>query len=505
MRARCNGNETAAIHRLGSFLRVSPNLALILTVSFSAVMLWHHARRHRSESPAVWLPVLWVFFVASKFPSQWLQLLGLSIGGPSAPEDGSPLDAVFFLFLILAGVVVLARRPVPWSTLVANNIWLTIFFGYCLLAVVWSDVPAVAFKRWIKILGHPVMALIILTDADPRQALRGVLKRAAYVMVPLSILFIKYFPEFGRYFDPWTGEGGNGGIHHNKNELGYTTMAFAMFFAWHLLSSRQIASTSQRRQELALSLVMMAMIWWLFSTADSATSLICTIAAVATMLVLSTPLVTRKFLGVQVIALVLGVAAIEASFGIYAPTVEFLGRNPTLTDRTEVWADLFKIEINPLLGAGFESFWVGHRRELLWEKWWWKPTQAHNGYIETYINLGWVGVALLVTLILSAFRKGRVELLRDPDYGRFRLAVLLAVVIYNYTEAAFKGVHLVWTMFHLIAIDALPSVAASQPAVRSPKAVGQTGTPAKVPEARTARLAAGRFEASWRSSSRSRL
>ena len=482
---------------------MSPNLALVLTVSFCAVMLWHHARRHRSDSPALWLPVLWVFFTASKFPSQWLQLLGISIGGPSAPEDGSPLDAAFFLVLILAGMVVLARRPISWSRLVADNIWLTIFFVYCLLAVMWSDVPAVAFKRWIKILGHPVMALVILTDADPRQALRGVLKRAAFVMVPLSILFIKYFPEYGRYFDPWTGEGGNGGIHHNKNELGYTAMAFAMFFAWHLLSSRRIADKGQRRQELALSLMFIAMLWWLFSTADSATSLICTILAVLAMLVMSTPLVSRKFLGVQVVILVLAVAAAEASFNIYAPLVESLGRNPTLTDRTEVWADLFEIEINPLLGAGFESFWVGHRREALWEKWWWKPTQAHNGYIETYINLGWVGVTLLGGLIISVFHKGRAELLRDPDYGRFRLAVLLAVVTYNYTEAAFKGVHLVWTMFHLIAIDAVHPVAASEPAVRAP-AVAPPRPRTRVPETRVARLPAGRAGANQRFSSRSR-
>ena len=474
-------------------------------MSFCAVMLLHHARRYRSDSAALWLPVLWIFFAASKFPSQWLQLLGISIGGPSAPEDGSPLDAVFFLFLILAGIVVLARRPISWSRLVGNNIWLTIFFAYCLLAVLWSDVPAVAFKRWIKILGHPVMALIILTDADPRQALRGVMKRAAFVMVPLSILFIKYFPEFGRYFDPWTGEGGNGGIHHNKNELGYTAMAFAMFFAWHLLSSRKIASTSQRRQELALSVIFIAMLWWVFSTADSATSLICTTLAVLAMLVMSTRLVSRKYLGTQVVILVLAVATVEASFGVYAPMVEFLGRNPTLTDRTEVWADLFEIEINPLLGAGFESFWVGWRRELLWEKWWWKPTQAHNGYIETYINLGWVGVALLVGLIVSAFHKGRAELQRDPDYARFRLAVLLAVVAYNYTEAAFKGVHLVWTRFHLIAIDAGQPVAASAPAVRPAPAVAPARPRARVPDARAARVAASQPEARHRLSSRSRL
>jgi hypothetical protein len=38
----------------------------------------------------------------------------------------------------------------------------TIFFVYCFLAIFWSDFPFVAFKRWIKVLGQPIMALIVL-------------------------------------------------------------------------------------------------------------------------------------------------------------------------------------------------------------------------------------------------------------------------------------------------------------------------------------------------------
>ena len=80
------------------------------------------------------------------------------------------------------------------------------FSPTALLAILWSDFQFVAFKRWIKILGHPIMALVVLTDPDPIEALRRLFKRAAFVLVPMSILFIKYFPEYGRGFDQWTGE-----------------------------------------------------------------------------------------------------------------------------------------------------------------------------------------------------------------------------------------------------------------------------------------------------------
>ena len=49
------------------------------------------------------------------------------------------------------------------------------------------------------------MALIVLTEPDPEEALTRLMKRCAYVVVPVSILFIKYYPQLGRAFDPWTG------------------------------------------------------------------------------------------------------------------------------------------------------------------------------------------------------------------------------------------------------------------------------------------------------------
>jgi O-antigen ligase len=97
----------------------------------------------------------------------------------------------------------------------------------------------------------------------------------------------------------------------------------------------------------------------------------------------------------------------------------------------------------------------------MWAKWWWHPIQAHNGYIETYLNLGWIGLFILVGVLFATFRKSRRELIQNLEFGRFRLAVLFSVIVYNYTEAAFKNIHLVWTLFHLIAIDYVVETAAA--------------------------------------------
>ena len=41
------------------------------------------------------------------------------------------------------------------------------------------------------------MALIVLTEPDFEEALTRLMKRCAYVVVPVSILWIKYYPQIG--------------------------------------------------------------------------------------------------------------------------------------------------------------------------------------------------------------------------------------------------------------------------------------------------------------------
>lgn len=68
------------------------------------------------------------------------------------------------------------------------------------------------------------MALIILTEPDAKEAMVTLMKRCAYIVVPVSILFIKYYPCLGREFDPWLGRGIWTGSRQAKTYLGATAL-----------------------------------------------------------------------------------------------------------------------------------------------------------------------------------------------------------------------------------------------------------------------------------------
>ncbi|HEY1789400.1 MAG TPA: O-antigen ligase family protein [Verrucomicrobiae bacterium] len=456
-------------------MHLSPQLALILTLGFMGFLFRREIRRNPQVTRAMWIPVLWLTIIGSRFVSGWLDVFGFGSGRINV-EDGSPLDAFIFGLLILSGAYVLYQRQVRLSEIIQNNRWLTVFFVYCFLAILWSDFPFVAFKRWLKVLGHPIMVLVILTEPDPEAAIVFLLKCCSYVWVPVSILFIKYFPQFGRGFDSWTGEGSNGGITTNKNLLGLDLFISGTFFFWYFLKVKEMEKGKERRDEILLIAIFGCMLAWLLHAAHSSTSLVSFFIAAGLMIFVGFRWVNPQNIGIYLVGagIVAGVA--EGVFGIHKVFLHMLGKSPTFTDRTLLWHNVLQMKIDPILGAGYESFWLGdHVKPGNWTGWSFVPNEAHNCYLETYLNLGLVGLGLLMGWFIANFQKAQRDLVNGRHWGKFRVGFLVATLFYNWTEAPFKAVDAVYFVFFLIAMDypnpqlapAFESVEIEEPKIKS--------------------------------------
>jgi O-antigen ligase len=433
-------------------IHIPPIIASCLTLAFIVFLFRRDIREKPDVTGALWLPLLWLVIPCSRPVSAWLNIFGLPVGGAASVEEGSPLDAAFYFILIAAGFYVLNKRQVRLSEILRNNGWLIAFLLYCFISIAWSDFPFVAFKRWIKILGHPIMALIVLTEPDPEEALTRLMKRLAYLVVPVSILFIKFYPQLGRGFSPWGGATNNG-IAEGKNQLGVDCLILGYFFFWHLLRTWPTERSTWRRNELRLIAGFLIGIWWLFSQAQSATSLTSFVIGALVVVFVGIRSINKNFIGTYMLAALVLLAAAELTFGISGSLSENLGRGSDMSGRTGLWTALLGLHTNPILGAGFESFWLGERPKQLEGLFFFIPNEAHNGYLETYLTLGLIGLFILIALFIATFWKIRTELFRNFEWGRYRLGFLAAVVLYNWTEAAFKTLSPVWFAFYLIAMD----------------------------------------------------
>jgi O-antigen ligase len=442
-------------------------MAVVCIVGIVCLFALERDKKART-SKALWIPVVWLFINCSRPISLWLQVFGLRgfavERSAQVYVEGSPVDAAVFSLLLIAGLIVLAHRSRQVSPLLPRMVPILIFFLYCALSILWAEYPLVAFKHWNKGIGDLVMVLIVLTDPEPAAAFKRMLSRVGFVLLPLSILFIRYYPSIGRTFSP-RGFTLYSGVTMQKNGLGVMCLIFGLGYLWRLLAVYRDRGLMRRKQLLIANGVILAMALWLLRMSNSMTSISCFVMASALLVLAKRPMMTRRPAVVHIlVAAMVGFSLFALFFDKSGDLVKDLGRNPTLTGRTAIWNAVLPLVGNPLIGTGYESFWVGKRLEEFWsvnDGAFNGITEAHNGYLELYLNLGWIGVALLGGLIVMSYPKVIAMLRADPQAGSLGLALFVAEIVYNFTEAGFRMMFPLW-FFFLLAVFGIPAVPAPQ-------------------------------------------
>src|ERR1041385_944818 len=150
---------------------MSPQIARIIFFAFIGFLFVCDRKRRSGCSNALWIPLFWVLILGSRPFSSWFGG-GVDMETTDDYIEGSPVDRIVFLFLIIAGFIVLKQRQTNWANVFRTNRWLFVFFAYLGISSVWSDFPMVSFKRWIKDLGNIIMVLVILSEKDPVEAVK---------------------------------------------------------------------------------------------------------------------------------------------------------------------------------------------------------------------------------------------------------------------------------------------------------------------------------------------
>jgi O-antigen ligase len=350
-----------------------------------------------------------------------------------------------------------------------------LFFSVCAVSILWSDFPFIAFKRWTKALGDLAMVLVILTEPQPLAALKRLLTRLGFLLFPLSILLIKYYPHVGRRLtNSWTLEAT--GVTTQKNELGLDCMMFGVVFLWMLWSVYGEREDPGRRRRLLAYGTIIAMIIWLLNQCNSMTSITGLVSAGGVMWLASRSLRKPAFVHVLVLA-VLGMVVTALFFDPGGGMVEALGRNPTLTGRTDVWKLVLGLHTNPWFGTGFESFWLGPRLEFMRTA---LPNfpinEAHNGYLEVYLNLGWAGICFIALLLVTGYKRVISGIRQNPAKGSLFLGFFLSTLLYSFTEAGFRLMTVSWFFLLLvIVVGSQPMLFSSGPQT-GPAQAGETAT-----------------------------
>jgi len=458
-----------------------PSLALFLWLILLLGLLCFDPAREPKTSLALWVPTIWMFIVGSRLPAQWL---GGQVGAASAVafEEGNPLDRIFFIVLILLSIGILVSRSFNWGGFFARNLALTSFISLALASVLWSDLPFVAVKRWFRDLGHYLVVLVALSDPHPTEAVRTLLRRLGYLLIPVSFVLIKYYPAIGMQYNNWTGGAMYVGPTTSKNGLGVVCLVSGLFFFWDTVARWPDRKQSRTRRILFVNMAFLVMTLYLLHIADSQTSRGCLLIGCLVILAAHSKAFRRDPRGLTIAIPTLLCLNLFFAFGfgvdIKGWVAEAVGRNPNLTDRTLVWKVLLDTQTNPLIGTGYESFWVGPQLRWVWQH---KETaglnEAHNGYLEIYLNLGMIGLFLLTGFLVAGYCAICRGLRSRYSLASLSLALWTVALVYNVTESAFKW-HFMWVAF-LLGSLAVPRPA--QAGARAVPAFEQGNAPERLP------------------------
>jgi exopolysaccharide production protein ExoQ len=258
-----------------------------------------------------------------------------------------------------------------------------------------------------------------------------------------SIVFALALPQYGLdrmggHATAWKG------IFSAKNYLG----DMAVFFLTVAVSYRGRTSflRSVRASQIVFCLIAIA-----FSRA--ATAYLLTAIYVVYFVIMKTLHRFRKKDYFVLCILLLGVLSVATVVIVAAPDLLFsvLGKDSSLTGRTGIWsAAIDSIAKRPLLGYGYQAFWLGLEGEsyhvILAVSW--LLAQAQNGFLDVTLEMGAVGLTIVLLVFGFAFRDAGVCLFRSRDHAQLRavewyLAVVILTLICNFDESfLFEPKHL---------------------------------------------------------------
>jgi len=323
---------------------------------------------------------------------------------------------------------------------------LALLIGLAFVTAAWSLDPGATVRRSVA-LAFTTLVGVSLAARFRWSELATILAATFAALALASAVMGALTPGMGRMAEIFPGAWR--GLWLEKN-------AFGGMMATAFLACAAAAVLNPHRRGLWSASAVLCLALVLLST--SKTSLLGAVLGAGCMVFVW---VCRRGPVAAVLAVWAGVALIAAAAAVLAwsPDLLFsaLGKDASLTGRTEIWeAASRQIEQRPWTGFGYGVLWD---QDGAWDPLAWivkdsgfKAGHAHNGWLETWLGFGLVGLALWSLLFAETWLRTLAGLTREPGVY-LALPLLLVFSLISLTEVSVLDYHDVqWTIFCAVAV-----------------------------------------------------
>jgi O-antigen ligase len=303
-------------------------------------------------------------------------------------KPGDKITQALALLLILGSLALFGRGYYTKKRIGTGGVLALATVAFLFLTAGWSYDPMGTVRQAILYLVLVLGSIGIASNLDVDEYM-NLLRRACFLSAVASLLLLAVSPStavstFGDFQ----------GIFPHKNTLGQV-MATGALASLH-------AIRVDRRRRLLDFFILFAFIGMAFksasATACTAIFVFCCIEGIVALL---RGRGAARLIGIFLILILTPILVIVATDP--SPILEMIGKDPTLTGRTDIWAYVINdIWLKPLLGWGYFGFWVPNNPAAIEiaRAFGWFVTQAHSGLLEMLLHVGVVGTAIFFFLLL---------------------------------------------------------------------------------------------------------
>jgi len=393
---------------------------------------------------------IFVIFVLFLSTGAIIPLVRLEKGVIFDPVQGDPVMQGLWLGIYVITFILLFMRWKKAVRTVKQNKLLLLLVGLAFISLLWSVSPLVTLRRSLALLGSTAFGIYLASSYEWRNLVK-MLVIAFGLGAVLSLGFVLLLPSYGVQHDIYY-SGAWRGIYIHKNTLGSMMTLAAITWLLYFFSDTKGRISS---------LVFLGISMELLFLSRSKTSLIM-------FVFLSLPLLAyyysignrRKILPAVLAILLIGSSAfllikqpdmLKAVSGLVSPkntialhlpeklnSAHLPEVDPTFTGRTVLWQSVWgMIQQRPWLGYGYSAFWLGWNwpSGLVWGSVQWEPPNAHNGFLDLWLQLGLLGVVIFTVPFLITILKTFILIWKKKGiFALFPLSFLLIMLLNNLSE-----------------------------------------------------------------------
>lgn len=337
--------------------------------------------------------------------------------------QGSIVRQIGYPIIGLIGIVWLMRARdtrLAWRSPLALTCFSLVL--WCALSISWAEEPEIAGKRFFAF-------LLMITGAAGAAAFWS--RAEILKFISLSGAANLTFGVVGEIalgnFTPWVSD------YRFAGTLTWNTQGFCCLL---VALSSLAASDSDRRYKVIFRLLALYGLIFLILTKSRSAML----GFVVGFLVYY--LLTRSVTAKAWVASVLSISALVLYMsGAMGSLIGFLSRNgegaDSLTGRVPMWElALVFVKRRPITGYGYHDFWTIANVDYFSSEFHWTVSAAHNGYLETLLTLGYVGLCLHVLVLVLGIIRGAYlfKVSRRPMFA-LAAAILAVFLVVGILEA----------------------------------------------------------------------